>query len=138
MLKVTVYHNTQSWFMPYEDGHTVVAVACLRLDPATNGDDIAVAESMFVAFNADLDLLDAERDTPNGETLFLSACIYRLLRRRSLSVGDVVHIQRDHSHTWLTCDPSQWREIAAPANRTGEPLTAAGIHDYLAGQRPPA
>jgi hypothetical protein len=84
LLKVTVYHNDEARFMPYEEGQLLTAVTCHWV--AASGDDpVAVAEWAYRTFNADLDLLETERHDPGGETTFLAACVYRLLGHRSSS-----------------------------------------------------
>lgn len=133
-VKVSIYHNNEARFLPYEDGQQLTAVASHRLDvPST--DPVTVAEWAFRTFNADLDLLETERQLPGGETTFLAACVYRLLGRRSLSVGDVVEIQTGPCSQWLACDPLGWRPIGAPTYICGAPLSAAMVYQRLAEQR---
>jgi hypothetical protein len=125
MLTVTAYHNDDSRFMPYEDGQLLVATTSHRLEAHAGRDTEAVAEWAFHAFNADLDGLEAGRDTGDGETTFLAACVYRLLGYRSLSTGDVVQVQAGQDSQWLACEPIGWRRIAEPSNLSGEPLKPA-------------
>ncbi|GAA0908116.1 hypothetical protein Vau01_095760 [Virgisporangium aurantiacum] len=136
-MKVTVYHNDDAGFRPYEDGHVLTAVTSHWLD-TPDRDPAAVGDWVFHVFNADLDLLETQRQNPGGETAFLAACVYRLLRHRSVSVGDVIAVETESQTHWLACDPFGWRPIAAPAptNRSGQPLSAAGVYDHIATQRP--
>jgi hypothetical protein len=145
-VRVTVYHNDTARFMPYEDGHLLIAVASHWLDTTayttadSTGDGVdpaAIGDWVYHAFNADLDLLETQRPQPGGETMFLAACVYRLLGRRSVSVGDVIAVDTGgHTH-WLACDPYRWRPISAPAptDLSGTPLSAAGVYAHLADQR---
>ncbi|MFC0527173.1 hypothetical protein [Phytohabitans kaempferiae] len=139
--KVTVYHNDEARFMPYEDGHLLTAVTGHWLDIPADGDDlVAIGEWVFQTFNADLDQLETWRRHAGGGTAFLAACVYRLLGHRSLSVGDVIHVQTGQGSRWLACEPVGWRLITSrltgPAIRcprpaststlpTGEPRAAA-------------
>jgi len=86
-------------------------------------------------FNADLDLLETERETPGGETTFLAACVYRLLGHRSLSVGDAIEVQTGPHRQWRACDPVGWRPITEPSNQSGQPLSAAAVYQHLSTQR---
>ncbi|MEV6923964.1 hypothetical protein AB0M46_05550 [Dactylosporangium sp. NPDC051485] len=141
MLMVTMYHNMRTWFSPYRDGQVLAATTSHRFTPPVGWDADAVAEWAFDACNADLHDLETRRTTPEGEAAFLAGCVYRLLGFRSLSTGDVVHIEYDPASsdgtgsTWLACDPFGWRPISAPSNRTGEPLTAAKVYQHLTSQR---
>jgi hypothetical protein len=141
MLTVTIYHNRDSRFMAYEDGQLLVAVTSHRLETHAGSDPRPVCDWAYHTFNADLDSLEAARDTIDGEITFLAACVYRLLGHRSMSVGDVVQVQAGSGSQWLACDPVGWRLIAEPSNRSGEPLTAATIYQHITAQqasrRPP-
>ncbi len=134
-VKVTIYHNDEARFMPYEDGQLLNAVTSHWLDVPAGGDPLAIADWAFRTFNADLDLLETERHNPGGETTFLAACVYRLLGHRSLSVGDVVEIHTGASSHWLACDRYGWRQITEPFTAVGEPLSAATVYQHLADQR---
>lgn len=136
--KVTVYHNDDARFMPYEDGHLLTAVTSHWLDTPDGNDPFALGDWVFHVFNADLDQLETQRRNPGGETAFLAACVYRLLRHRSVSVGDVISIETGSRTHWLACDPFGWRPISepAPTNLSGNPLSAAGVYDHIANQRP--
>jgi hypothetical protein len=134
-VKVTIYHNDEARFMPYEDGQLLNAVTSHWLDVPAGGDPLAIAEWAFRTFNADLDLLETERHNPGGETTFLAACMYRLLGHRSLSVGDVVEIHTGASSQWLACDSVGWRQITEPFTPVGEPLSAATVYQHLTDQR---
>jgi len=135
VLLVTIYHNHEARFMPYEDGQQLTAVTGHWIYALAGDDPLAVADWAYRTFNADLDMLEADRETPDGETTFLAACVYRLLGHRSLSVGDVIHIQTGHDPRWLACDPFGWRTITEPTNRSSESLSAATVYRHLADQR---
>lgn len=80
-VNVTVYHNQQENFTPYEHGQPLAAVTNYWLDPPVD-DPVMLAEWAFHTFNADLDLLETQRHASRGETAFLAACVYRLLGYR--------------------------------------------------------
>ncbi len=138
LVKVTVYHNDEARFMPYEDGHLLTAVTSHWLDTPAGDDPVAIGEWVYHVFNADLDLLETQRNRPGGETAFLAGCVYRLLGRRSVSVGDVIAIDTGSQTHWLACDPVGWRPISEPqpADLSGEPLSAASVYDHIARHRP--
>jgi hypothetical protein len=128
---IAVYHNTDSRFFPYEPGHTLTQViSCWRDLPAAT-DAQQCAEWAYDVFNTDLDDLEIGRATADGESDFLTACIYRLLRLRSLSTGDVIAITTDGRTTWLACEFTGWQRIYAPDNLTGQPLTASTVYQNL-------
>jgi hypothetical protein len=132
MLTLTVYHNQQSRFMPYEDGQRLAAVTSHRLEIQDGLDPQHAAEWAFNAFNADLDRLEESRTSAEGEMTFLAACVYRLLGHRSLSVSDVNEIRADREDSqWLACDRFGWRHINEPSNLSGEPLTADNVYQHL-------
>ena len=135
VLLVTIYHNHDARFMPYEDGQQLTAVTAHWIDASAGDDPFAVADWAYRTFNADLDLLEADRETPRGETTFLAACVYRLLGHRSLSVGDVIEVQTGHGSQWLGCERFGWRLITEPANRSGDRLSATTVYQHLADQR---
>ena len=134
-VKVTIYHNDEARFMPYQDGQLLTAVTSHWLDTPTSDDPLAVADWAYRTFNTDLDLLETERHTPDGETTFLAACLYRLLGHRSLSIGDVIEIETGSETRWLACDPYTWRPIAEPSHRSGRPLSAATVYQHLADRQ---
>ena len=134
-VKVTIYHNDEARFTPYEDGQLLNAITSHGHDTTAGGDPLAIAEWAFRTFNADLDMLDTQRHHPGGETTFLAAYVYRLLGHRSLSAGDVVEIRTEASSQWLACDPVGWRQITEPFTTIGEPLSAATVYQHLADQR---
>jgi hypothetical protein len=135
-MNVTVYHNQQESFTPYQQGQPLAAVINYWLDPPVHDDPVMLAEWAFHTFNADLYLLETQRDAPRGETAFLAACVYRLLGYRSVSVGDVVEIRTGTRSHWLACDPYIWRTIPAPSHPlSGSSLTAATIYQHLTDQR---
>ena len=133
-VKVTVYHNDEARFLPYQDGQVLTAITSHWLD-APDPDPIAVAEWAYRTFNADLDLLETERHTPHGELTFLAASVYRLLGHRSLSVGDVVEVHTATDSHWLACDPTGWRRIDEPRYDTGSLLSASAVYQRLAAAR---
>ena len=140
MLAVHIYHNATNQFTPYEDGDPLVLVFSLRM-PLRGGQDVrAVAEQVFALCNVDLDDLDAGRDSVDGETAFLAACVYRLLGCRSLSVGDVLHLEHEFDSHWLACDRTGWRPISEPARSScgGQATTAATVYQHLASRSAPA
>ncbi|GGN37900.1 hypothetical protein FHR83_005394 [Actinoplanes campanulatus] len=129
---IAIYHNTDTQFRPYQPHHALIKVISHRrhLPAATTPEQIG--SWAFHVFNADLDDLQAGRGkTEAGELNFLLACTYRLLRHRSLSVGDVIAITTAEATTWLACDPIGWRRIAIPQHRTGTALSAATVYDHL-------
>jgi hypothetical protein len=129
---IAFYHNADSQFLPYETGHTLTKVISHRRHMLAGTTPEQVAGWAFHVFNADLDDLESSRGkTDTGEVDFLLACTYRLLRRRSLSVGDVIAVTADENTTWLACYPTGWRRIAIPEHRTGTALTAATIYEHL-------
>lgn len=130
---IAVYHNTTSWFMEYEDGHDLTQVISHWRHWPDGTDPIEIAEWAFRVFNADLDMLEPGRRTTTGEADFLIACVYRLMHRRSLSVGDVIAITTEGITTWLACDPLGWRQITEPATTTGQPLTAEAVYQHPQG-----
>jgi hypothetical protein len=128
---IAVYHNTDSRFFPYEPGHTLTQViSCWRHLPTVT-DPALCAEWAFDVFNTDLDDLEIGRATADGETDFLTACVYRLLRLRSLSTGDVIAVTAEGHTTWLACESTGWQRIETPANLAGQPLTASTIYQNL-------
>jgi len=130
MFRVTVYHNTESRFMPYEDGQELTAITCHWLPARADTDAQAIADWAWHTFNADLPLLEADRARTDGETTFLAACVYRLLGHRSLSVGDVIEILHGEHATRTDGGP-----LPSPEHRTGQPLTAAAVYQHLAAHR---
>lgn len=85
-MRVVIYHNEEARFEPYRDGQSLELALSYQLVDRADRDARAVAEDAFVFFNADLEILEPRRDGGTGEVLFLAACVYRLLGRRSLSV----------------------------------------------------
>ncbi|MBV1854558.1 hypothetical protein [Catellatospora tritici] len=130
---IAVYHNTESRFFPYEDGHQLQQVISHRRHWPTGTDPLQIADWAWHVFNADLDMLESGRGTPQGEADFLIASVYRLMRRRSLSVGDVLAVTTEGHTTWLACEFIGWRQITAPAAPTGKPLTAEAVYRHNRG-----
>jgi hypothetical protein len=52
-----------------------------------------------------------------------------------LSIGDVIQVQTGQGSQWLACERFGWRLITEPANRSGDPLSAATVYQHLADQR---
>ncbi len=129
--QIRVYHNTQSRFMPYENGHRLTATVSHVRDLPADTIPEQIADWAFHVFNADLDQLETGRVMPDGEADFLIACVYRLLRWRSLSTGDVVAVTANGHTRWLACEFIGWRRIDTPTNVTGQPLTAATVYQHL-------
>lgn len=130
---VAIYHNTESRFFEYEAGHQLRQVISHWRQWPTGTDPLQIAEWAWRVFNVDLDVLEAHRGTPEGEADFLIASAYRLMRRRSLSTGDVIAITTEGVVTWLACEFIGWRQITAPANLTGLPLTAEAVYRHARG-----
>jgi hypothetical protein len=131
VVRITAYHNTQSRFGPYEDGHQLVAVAWHQLDDRTIAPNpVMVADWAFHVFNADLDQLEAQRASI-GETAYLAACLYRALGNRSVAVGDCLEIHIGRTTVWLACDPHTWRRIEAPQRRAGPAGTTQAVYHHL-------
>ncbi|MFI9641385.1 hypothetical protein ACIG87_15195 [Micromonospora sp. NPDC051925] len=130
---IAVYHNRESRFFPYEDGHQLTQVISHWRHHPIGTDPADIAAWAFEVFNADLDWLEPHRGTPDGEADFLISCAYRLMRRRSLSTGDVVAVTTDGRTTWLACEFLGWRHIAVPPAVTGEPLTADAVYRHVRG-----
>ncbi|WIN00046.1 hypothetical protein ACTOB_003722 [Actinoplanes oblitus] len=98
----------------------------------------AIADCVYRLFNADLDQLQAARtraDDNSNEMSFLAACSYRLLRLRSLSVGDVIGVTTVENTTWLACEPAGWRHIDSPEHITGHGLIPATAYEHLRRDR---
>ncbi|MFC7530199.1 hypothetical protein [Actinoplanes sp. GCM10030250] len=129
---IAIYHNVDTQFLPYEPDHTLTKVITHRRHLPADTTPEQIGSWAFHIFNTDLDDLQASRGkTDAGEVDFLLACTYRLLRRRSLSVGDVIAVTTDENTTWLACDPAGWRRITRPETRTGTALTAATVDEHL-------
>ncbi|MEV0903087.1 hypothetical protein [Actinoplanes sp. NPDC049802] len=130
---IEVYHNLDSGFAPYEPCHTLTEViSTWRRLPADVSPE-QIGDWAFYVFNGELSQLGASRAMPGGEEDFLIAGVYRLLRRRSLSTGDVVAVTAHSNTTWLACEPVGWRRIDTPPRRTGEPLSPATFQRLLWG-----
>ena len=131
MAVVTIYHNTDRPFEPYIDGQHLTAAIAIHLSTDIVAHPEPVADWAFTLANQDLDVLEHERDTDDGETSFLAACLYRLFGNRSMSVGDVVHIRHREQHWWLACEPGGWRPIPEPLHRTSPDPIADQIYQVL-------
>ena len=128
---IAIYHNADSRFVAYENGHALTKVFShwRNLPADTRPEDIA--DRVFCVFNADLDSLQGGRRNEDGEMDFLLACAYRLLGLRSLSAGDVVGVTTDKDATWLACEFAGWRRISSPDNRSGHGLIARTVYEHL-------
>jgi hypothetical protein len=127
---IAVYHNTDSRFFAYEPDHGLTQVIShLRHQPDDTRPE-QTADLAFRLFNVDLEHLQTGRAMPSGELDFLIASTYRLMRLRSIAIGDVVAVTIDGRTTWLACDPTGWRAIAEPDRLTGQPLTAATVYQH--------
>ncbi|MFI1996745.1 hypothetical protein [Actinoplanes sp. NPDC020271] len=135
---IAIYHNADSSFMPYEPGHHLRKVLShwRHLPAATTPE--AVADWAYRVFNADLDQLQASRpraEDNSSEMDFLVVCFYRLLKLRSLSVGDVIGITTMETTTWLACEPAGWRHIGTPEHSIGHGLIPATVYELLRRER---
>lgn len=129
---VTVYHNDESQFLPYADGHRLTAAVSHWRNLPTAVEPEVLADWAYHVFNADLDHLEPSRTRPDGELAFLIACVYRLLQLRSLSVGDAVQVTSDNGESWwLACESFGWKRISPPANVHGQPLIAEKVYQHL-------
>ncbi|MFF5230240.1 hypothetical protein [Dactylosporangium sp. NPDC000521] len=141
MVAVTIYHNVEGRFEPYQEGQPLLLVLSYRLACGAELGPQGVAEDAFQFFNADLEFLEPRRGGDDREVLFLAACVYRLLGCRSLSVGDVIHVRNDTdgpdgtADVWLACDRNEWRPIAEPFSRSGPRGTAAAVYERLTALR---
>ncbi|MFI7208476.1 hypothetical protein [Micromonospora aurantiaca (nom. illeg.)] len=132
--QIRIYHNTESRLTPYEDGHRLTATVSLGRDLPAGIVPEQIGEWAFHVFNVDLDQLERERLAPEWEISFLIGCVYRLLRLRSLSVGDVIELATDRESWWPACDPFRWRRITPPSNVHGQLLTAEKVDQHIAAQ----
>lgn len=136
LYQVTVYHHNDSRFMPYEHGHRLTATVSHWRDLPAATEPETLADWAWRVFNTDLDHLEPSRTRPGGELAFLTACVYRLLRLRSLSVGDVVEVATDTAQTWwLACENVGCKRIDPPSNIDGQPLTAEKVYRHLHDER---
>ncbi|UWP80532.1 hypothetical protein [Dactylosporangium fulvum] len=78
MAVVTIYLNIDRPLQPYTDGQQLTAAVSTHLSTDIVAHPEAVADWAFALGNQDLDLLERERETEDGETSFLTACLYRL------------------------------------------------------------
>ncbi|GAA1563244.1 hypothetical protein GCM10009827_101010 [Dactylosporangium maewongense] len=138
MAVITIYLNTDRPLQPYIDGQQLTAAISTHLSIDIVAHPEAVADWAFALGNQDLDVLEQERDTDDGETSFLVACLYRLFGNRSMSVGDVVHIQHRQRQWWLACDPTGWRHINEPVHRSGPGPATDQVFQLLHAVRQPA
>jgi hypothetical protein len=135
LFQVGVYHNTTSQFMPFTSEDAISLVFTFDLDQPRDTSAEEIAEWAFRAFNADLDMLEDGQRAGADPRLFPLACLYRLLRLRSVSVGDVLRIVCDTTVWWLACGRFGWDRIDEPFTHRGQPLTAKRIYEQLAAER---
>ncbi|KXK59541.1 hypothetical protein AWW66_23660 [Micromonospora rosaria] len=128
---IAVYHNTESWFLPYQSGHALTQVISHWRHLPSTATPEEIATWTYDLFNVDLDHLETNRARPNGEIDFLTACTYRLLGLRSLSTGDVIAVTANGHTTWLACELIGWERITTPTTLTGTPLTAETVYQHL-------
>jgi len=126
---ITVCHNTDRGFLPYEPGHALTRVISHWRHLPTATDPEQSADWAYQVFNSDLEHLETGRAAAEAEADFLIVCIYRLLRLRSLATGDAITIE-GHT-TWLACERVSWRRIDTPANLTGQSLSASTVYEHL-------
>lgn len=129
---VAIYHNTESRFFPHEDSHQLRQVISHWRNSPTGTDPLDIADWARQVFNAD-GLAGVRPRRPHGEADFLIAAAYRLMRRRSLSTGDVISITTEGHVTWLACEFTGWPQVTTPSNLTGVPLTAETVHRHAQG-----
>ena len=83
---IVVYHNTESRFFPYEEGHALTQVISHWRELPAGASPQWAADWAFRVFNIDLDDLEAGRATASGEADFLIACVYRAAEWRHKDV----------------------------------------------------
>ncbi|PZG15601.1 hypothetical protein C1I95_19200 [Micromonospora craterilacus] len=130
--QIRVYHNVQVPFMKYENGHKLMLVVSHWRELPAATSPVEVAAMVWRVCNADLDYLQRRRAGTDGEADFLLGCVYRLLRLRSLSVGDVVEVVASGCRTWLACDATGWRRVDSPANLSGQRPMAEAVYQHIA------
>ncbi|UVK59879.1 hypothetical protein SEA_ALEEMILY_139 [Gordonia phage Aleemily] len=102
---VAIYHNHDSRFSAYREGHTLERV----FEYADSGDDVdRVCNHAYHMFNAPEEFLTTDEG--------LLAVAYRERGLRSLSVGDVVVV----GETAWACEPLGWKRV----HLTAEQVTA--------------
>lgn len=104
-MRVRVFLNDEDghWF-GYRPGHEVLEVIGYEDDDLRS--DMEACERAFRLFNVDLE------DLRNGELAL--ARRYRDGRHRSLSVGDVIAIERGQRRQWWACAMMGWGKISKP------------------------
>lgn len=111
-IRVLVAHNIDPWegkmlhgYRPEHELRQVFAYPAIEpelFEDSPKGDR-GVCEQAFVLFNApEESLTTRERNLARD---------YRGLRLRSLSVGDVVFVQRGHSLRAYSCDATGWTQL---------------------------
>ncbi|GIE90509.1 hypothetical protein [Actinoplanes regularis] len=136
LYQVGIYHNTTSTFLPYDSEDLVSLVFTFDLERPDGTSAEQVADWAFRAFNADLDLLESDQRDGNADPMvFPLACLYRLLRLRSVAVGDVLRVACGEQVWWLGCGRSGWDAVDEPWPYQGKPLTAKRIYEHLAADR---
>jgi hypothetical protein len=132
LYQVGIYHNTTSTFLPYDGEDLVSLVFTFDLDQPDGTSAEQIADWAFRAFNADLDMLENNPQRSADPMVFPLACLYRLLRLRSVAVGDVLRVGCGEQVWWLACGRSGWDAIEEPWPYQGKPLTAKRIYEQLA------
>ena len=135
LFQVGIYHNTTALFRPYDAEDVISLVFTFDLDRPDGTTVEQIAEWAFRAFNADLDMLENDQRHAQDPMIFPLACLYRLLRLRSLSVGDVLSVACGTQVWWLACGRVGWDRIDQPWHHRGQALTAKRIYEQLAADR---
>ena len=133
--QVGVYHNTDAPFQPYRPDDPVSLVFTFGLDLPQDPGVGEVAAWAFHAFNADLQMLEAGQRAGGDPMMFPIACLYRLLRLRAVSVGDVVQVVTGDAVSWLACGRMGWEPIGEPWTTQNQPLTAARVYEQITADR---
>ena len=132
---VSVYHNDTSAFTPFTSDDLISLVFTFDLDQPQGTSAEEIAAWAFRAFNADLDMLEDEQRAGADPRIFPLACLYRLLRLRSVSIGDVLRLACGTTVWWLACGRTGWDSIDEPFPHRGQPLTARRVYEQLAADR---
>jgi hypothetical protein len=135
MFHVAVYHNANGQFVPYRcDDALTAAFGFSRAMPADTTAE-QLAEWTFYLLNTNSDMFEDTEPTFDTASAVLIASRYRLLRLRSLSVGDAVRISTATTVSWLACDHLRWTRIAAPPEPARRPIAGADDAAFGSDQR---
>jgi hypothetical protein len=107
LVTAEAFHNLDARFGPYEPGHRVVRVFVGKFDDPGNN-DIAVCNTVFELLN-----VGHEPEFTNGDP-DIRAVAYRERENRSLSVGDIVTIQRGTATQYYAVASRGFTTIAKP------------------------